>query len=171
LAPAGERARVPPKGRHGVVDLWWEHDPGAGNAHVLLLGATWAGKSRRVILPTVWCLGHRGEWMVLTDPKGELHAACAGWLRAHGYGVVLIDLPRPGRGQRWNPLAAMRRAHEAGDAEEASRLARDLGNTLAFADQGAGTDPRPALRWSGCGPGVRLPGANGRERCSPGVVS
>ncbi len=115
--------------------------PEVGNPHVLLVGASRAGKSRRVVLPTVWCLGHRGESMVLTDPKGELHAAAASWLRSRGYAVVLVDLLRPGRGNRWNPLAAVRRAHESGDAEEAARLAWDIGNTLAFGEQGLGTDP------------------------------
>lgn len=119
----------------------WVTRAEVGNPHVLLIGATRAGKSRRVILPTVWCLGHRGESMLLTDPKGELHAACASWLRSRGYEVVLLDLLRPGRGNRWNPLTAVRRAHEAGDAEEAARLAWDMGNTLAFGEQGLGTDP------------------------------
>ncbi len=119
----------------------WLSRPEAGSPHVLLLGSTRSGKSRRVILPTIWCLGHAGESMVLTDPKGELHAAAAAWLSTQGYEVVLVDLLRPGRGGRWNPLAAVRRAWEAGDAEEASRLAWELGNALAFGDQGAGTDP------------------------------
>lgn len=118
--------------------------PDVGNPHILLLGATRAGKSRRVILPTVWTLGHRGESMVLTDPKGELYGHAAEWLRARGYQVVLLDLLRPSRGNRWNPLAAVLRAVEAGDTGEASRLAWEIGNTLAFGDQtgaGSGADP------------------------------
>ncbi len=115
--------------------------PEVGNPHLLLLGATRAGKSRRVILPTVWCLGHRGESMVLTDPKGELYQHSAAWLRSQGYEVVLIDLLRPSRGNRWNPLASVVVAHKAGDDEEASRLAWEIGNVLAFAETGQGTDP------------------------------
>ncbi len=112
-----------------------------GNPHTLLEGATRAGKSRRVILPMVWCLGHCKESMILTDPKGELHAHSAAWLRSQGYEVIQIDLLRPARGNRWNPLAGIVRAIEAGDAEEASRLAWEIGNVLAFSDQGAGADP------------------------------
>ena len=114
--------------------------PEVGNPHVLIIGATRSGKTRRVILPTVWTLGHARQSMVLTDPKGELHAHSATWLREQGYCVVLVDLLRPTRGNRWNPLAAIRAAHDAGDAEEAARLAWELGNVLA-ADVGAGTDP------------------------------
>ena len=115
--------------------------PDQGNPHTLLEGATRAGKSRRVILPMVWCLGHRKESMILTDPKGELHAHSAAWLHSQGYDVIQIDLLRPARGNRWNPLAGIVRAIEAGDAEEASRLAWEIGNVLAFSDQGAGADP------------------------------
>jgi len=115
--------------------------PDMGNPHTLLLGATRAGKSRRVILPMVWCLGHKRESMILTDPKGELHAHSAAWLRSRGYEVVQIDLLRPARGNRWNPLSAVVRAQEVGDTEEASRLAWEVGNVLAFSDHGAGVDP------------------------------
>jgi type IV secretion system protein VirD4 len=115
--------------------------PEVGNPHALLLGATRSGKSRRVILPMVWCLGHRKESMILTDPKGELHAHSGAWLRSQGYEVVQIDLLRPARGNRWNPLAGIVRAIEAGDAEEASRQAWEIGNVLAFSDHGHGADP------------------------------
>ena len=115
--------------------------PEVGNPHSLLLGATRAGKSRRVILPTVWSLGHRGESIVLTDPRGELHAHCAAWLRARGYAVVLLDLLRPSRGNRWNPLAAVMRAALAGDTGEAGRLGWEIGHVLAFGEQATGADP------------------------------
>jgi len=118
----------------------WVANPEIGNPHVLLVGATRSGKTRRDILPTVWVLGHAKQSMVLTDPKGELHAHTAAWLRQQGYDVRLIDLLRPTRGNRWNPLAAIRASHDAGDAEEASRLAWELGNVLA-SDVSAGTDP------------------------------
>jgi hypothetical protein len=53
----------------------------------------------------VWVLGHAGESMIVTDPKGERYAHCAAWLRGYGYRVVLPDLPRrrPGGtgGTRW----------------------------------------------------------------------
>lgn len=119
----------------------WVTRPAVGNPHILLIGATRSGKSRRVILPTIWVLGHEKESMILTDPKGELYQHTAAWLRSRGYVVVLIDLLRPARGNRWNPLTAVVRAHEAGDDEEASRLAWEVGNVLAFAETGIGTDP------------------------------
>ncbi|MHB1128268.1 MAG: VirD4-like conjugal transfer protein, CD1115 family [Bacillota bacterium] len=118
----------------------WVTRAEAGNPHVLLLGATRSGKSRRVIMPSVWVLGHAGESMILTDPKGEIYAHTAGWLRQKGYRVVLLDLLHPARGNRWNPLAAVARAHELGDKEEAARLAWEVGHILAWSE-GPGTDP------------------------------
>jgi len=118
----------------------WLTRPEVGNPHVLVIGATRSGKSRRVIMPTVWALGQAGESMILTDPKGEIHAHTAEWLKQKGYEVVLLDLLHPARGNRWNPLAAVVRAHQAGDTEEAARLAWEIGHILAWSE-GPGTDP------------------------------
>jgi len=118
----------------------WLTRPEAGNPHVLVIGATRSGKSRRVIMPTVWALGQAKESMIITDPKGEIYAHTAGWLRQKGYEVVLLDLLHPARGNRWNPLAAVATAHAAGDTEEAARLAWEIGHILAWG-AGPGTDP------------------------------
>ncbi len=73
------------------------------NEHTLLIGPTGSGKSRRVILPSVGVIGTAGkESMVLTDPKGELYAHTAEWLRSQGYEVVRFDLRDPSRGQKPN---------------------------------------------------------------------
>lgn len=118
----------------------WLTRPQVGNPHVLLLGATRSGKSRRVIMPSVWAAGHVGESMILTDPKGEICAHTGRWLREKGYSVVLLDLLHPARGNRWNPISAVARAHEVGDIEEAARLAWEIGHILAWSE-GPGSDP------------------------------
>lgn len=118
----------------------WVTRPEVGNPHTLVIGATRIGKSRRMIMPTIWALGHAGESMVLTDPKGEIFEHTAEWLKQKGYEVILLDLLRPARGNRWNPLAAVVKAYEAGDTEEASRLAWEIGHSLAWG-AGPGTDP------------------------------
>lgn len=124
----------------------WTTREDVGNPHVLLIGPTRSGKTRRVILPTVWALGHRGESMVLTDPKGELYEMAHGWLRRRGYRVVLLDLLNPERGDQWNPLEAVHRAwtdetlEPVKRGESASRQAWGIGEILAWA-YGAGQDP------------------------------
>lgn len=117
----------------------WTTRPSWGNPHVLLIGATRSGKSRRVILPSIWAIGHARESMVLTDPKGELHTMTAAWLREQGYEVIQIDLLHPTRGNWWNPYTAIEQAREQGDTEEAVRLAWELANVIV-SDNGQ-TDP------------------------------
>ena len=109
---------------------------GAGNPHVLLLGTPGTGKSRGVILPTIWTLGHAGDSMIVSDPKGELYQASAAFLRGRGYEVRLVDLAEPRRGNRWNPLAVVRGAFEAGDVGRAATRAKELANTFAVAAGG-----------------------------------
>ena len=119
----------------------WVTRKGTGNEHVLLVGPSRRGKSRRSILPTIWSIGHHRESMIVGDPKGELHSMSSAWLQSQGYEVVQLDLLRPGRGGgRWNPLAAVTAAYERGDHEEASRLAWGVGNVLAWSS-GTGQDP------------------------------
>jgi type IV secretion system protein VirD4 len=47
---------------------------------VLVLGAVGSGKSRRVIVPTIWQLGLAEESMVISDTKGDLYAWTAQFL-------------------------------------------------------------------------------------------
>jgi len=54
----------------GAFDAWVDK----ADTHCLVIGATRSGKSRRIIMPTIWMLGRAGESMVVTDPKGELHS-------------------------------------------------------------------------------------------------
>lgn len=118
----------------------WLTQPHVGNPHVLVLGATRSGKSRRVIMPTVWAASQARESMILTDPKGEIHAYTKEWLQRRGYKVVLLDLLHPARGNRWNPLHAVGEAYKNEDMEEAARLAWEIGHILSWSE-GPGSDP------------------------------
>ncbi|CEP67123.1 Ti-type conjugative transfer system, TraG-like [Moorella glycerini] len=101
-----------------------------GDTHVLLLGATRSGKSRRIILPTIWTLGLAGESMVITDPKGELYNVTSAYLQRRGYDVILIDLRDPYRGNRWNPLEPVIMGLARGDPTVASQAAWDVANII-----------------------------------------
>jgi type IV secretion system protein VirD4 len=101
-----------------------------GDTHCLVLGATRSGKSRRIIMPTIWALARAGQSMLVTDPKGELYAMAAGYLRRQGYRVVLIDFRDPGRGSRWNPLDPVVKALQEGNIPAASQAAWDIGNII-----------------------------------------
>jgi len=102
------------------------------DTHCLLIGATRSGKSRRIIIPTLWNMARTNENMIITDPKGELYARCADYLAGMGYEVVRIDLRNPYCGMRWNPLHPIKKALEAGDTDTASQIAWDLAHLITY---------------------------------------
>jgi type IV secretion system protein VirD4 len=110
------------RGRHAVLLT--------ADQHVILVGIPGVGKTRRIILPTIGCLGRAGESLVLTDPKGELYSHTAAWLRDQGYAVVRFDLRDPGRSARWNPLAPLQAAWAANNPAGASKAAWQLAHAL-----------------------------------------
>lgn len=118
----------------------WLTNPKVGNPHTIIIGATRSGKTRRVILPSIWSIGNSGESMIISDPKGELYQYTSAWLKQKGYEVILLDLLKPVRGNRWNPLDVINKALKGGDEEEAVRQAWELGNMMAWS-KGGGTDP------------------------------
>jgi len=118
----------------------WLTDPGKLNPHTLVIGSTGSGKSRRIIMPSVWAIGNAGESMIISDPKGEIYEHTFSWLKEKGYRVILFDLLEPMRGKRWNPLSQIAYKYEAGNVEEATREAWEIGNILAWA-YGGGQDP------------------------------
>ncbi len=75
-------------------------------AHGLIIGATGSGKTTTFINPVIQILGHTsaGSSMICTDPKGELFQLHSGFLRKHGYHVMVLDLRDPYSSFRWNPL-------------------------------------------------------------------
>jgi type IV secretory pathway TraG/TraD family ATPase VirD4 len=78
------------------------------DGHILVIGAPGAGKSTRLIEPTLAVIAAAGEGVLVNDPKGELYMLTAGTLLLHGYDVVRFDLREPGLSVRWNPRAADR---------------------------------------------------------------
>ena len=132
-APTAAGVVVGSDGKHA-----WVTRPEGGNPHAMVMGTPGTGKTRGVILPTIWTLGHAGDSMIITDPKGELYQHAAGFLRDKGYDVRLVDLVEPACGNRWNPLAAVRRAVDDGDMAEASARAWEVAHTFAF---GVGEPP------------------------------
>jgi len=100
------------------------------DTHCLVIGATRSGKSRRIFIPTIWNMARKDENMVITDPKGELHARCSNYLLGMGYEVIRIDLRNPYCGLRWNPLEAIKQAFNNNDTDNASQIAWDLAHLI-----------------------------------------
>jgi len=102
------------------------------DTHCLVIGATRSGKSRRIILPTIWTLGQAGESMVVSDPKGELHARSKAYLEKQGYKVARIDLRDPYCGLRWNLMQPIIKAMAEEDAGTAGQAAWDAAHVITY---------------------------------------
>jgi type IV secretion system protein VirD4 len=111
--------------------LWLD----AEDTHCLIIGATRSGKSRRLVVPTIWQLGLAGESMIISDMKGEIYDFTSQFLRERGYDVVRLDFREPAKSRRWNPIDAVDRALKAGDMAKASQAAWDAAHIISYDPQ------------------------------------
>ena len=72
-----------------------------GNVNVLVVGGSGSGKSASYSIPNAYQM--LGSY-VFTDPKGELYDKTAGFLRANGYDIKVLNLVRPQNSDGYNPL-------------------------------------------------------------------
>jgi len=112
-------------------NTWLDND----DTHVLLIGATRSGKSRKVIMPTIWTLAHAGESMVMADPKGELYKTTSKYLQSKGYNVIVLNLREPTMYNHWNPLQPAISALADGDTIRASQAAKQIAHLITYKDQ------------------------------------
>lgn len=77
-----------------------------GDIHVALFGSTRAGKSRRILIPTIEVLMRgRKESALVLDPKGELYGLCSDELKHRGIKVNRIDLRYTAHSDCRNPMS------------------------------------------------------------------
>ena len=72
-----------------------------GNINVLVVGGSGSGKSASYSIPNAF--QQLGSY-VFTDPKGELYDKTAGYLKANGYEIKVLNLVRPENSDGYNPL-------------------------------------------------------------------
>lgn len=110
------------------------------DTHTLILGATRAGKSRTVVLPSICTLALAGESMVIIDPKSELYCYTYPFLERLGYEVITLDFLSPNKSTRYNFLQPVIDAVNMGDNALAVTKARDIA-TMLVPDENAKTEP------------------------------
>lgn len=106
----------------------------ADDTHSLVFGATGSLKSRTVVMPTVKILGHAGESMIISDPKGEIYAKLAGELKQQGYNIVVVNLRNPAVGNAWNPLYLPYKFFIEGNIDKATEFVNDIANNLMLSE-------------------------------------
>lgn len=74
------------------------------NKHTAIFGASGTGKSRCFVRPQILQCSARGESLIITDPKGEIYADAAAFLRSEGYNVKVFNLVDPQFSDSWNCL-------------------------------------------------------------------
>ncbi|MDR3278403.1 MAG: type IV secretory system conjugative DNA transfer family protein, partial [Oscillospiraceae bacterium] len=74
------------------------------NRHILVYGATGAGKSRGFVKPFILQSAKLRQSMILVDPKAEFFESMSGYLEDMGYTVKAFNLLDMGNSDAWNCL-------------------------------------------------------------------
>lgn len=72
--------------------------------NVCVMARVGAGKTSRYIIPNVLDKARRNCSIVVNDPKGEVFAETSGYMQAHGYRVIALNVEDLGISSRFNPL-------------------------------------------------------------------
>ena len=117
--------------------LWVDN----GEYHNLVIGSTGSGKSQTVVEPMVELLIKKGESMIITDPKGELHRAAADYLKQRGYNVAVLNFREPQRGNAWNPLTLPYQYYKDGNFDKSTELLDDVAINILYDPNNKSGDP------------------------------
>ncbi len=105
--------------------------------HTIIAAPTRTGKTRRLLLPAIACLGLAGECMCIFDPKGELYGLTSEFLKDNGVKVNRIDFSDPAKSNRYNPLYRAIVAYMGEQVEEAVSEGNDNPVVPGGSDDGA----------------------------------
>lgn len=106
--------------------VWLETE----DVNTIIVGASRSGKSRRIMLETIWNLAKAGESILLTDPKGELYRKSKKYLEKNGYEIIVINLRNPSKSNKYNCNYLVNEAIKEGNIAKASEAAWDIANMI-----------------------------------------
>lgn len=98
--------------------------------HSLIIGSTGAGKTRRLLLPSLCNYLFARESIICTDPKGEILQYSMPLLEKLGYKVLTIDFKNPMKSTRYNFLQPVINAFKQGDIRKAEEYCWDITQAL-----------------------------------------
>ena len=119
----------------GGLPLSWNQGEGMvavdqTDSHSLIIGPTGSKKTRLIAMPTVRIMGKAGESVIISDPKAEIYARTAEYLRSLGYDISVINLRIPDYSKRWNPLNIPYHFYCNGDMDKACEFANDIAQNM-----------------------------------------
>lgn len=106
--------------------VWLETE----DVNTLVLGSSRSGKSRKVVLETIWNLGKAEESILLTDPKGELYKKSKKYLEKNGYEIIVINLRNPSISNKYNCNYLVNKAVKEDNTAKASEAAWNIANMI-----------------------------------------
>lgn len=98
--------------------------------HSLIIGSTGAGKTRRLLLPSLCNYLLAGETVICTDPKGEILQYTIHFLEKLDYKILTIDFKNPLKSTRYNFLQPVIDAFKKGDIRKAEEYCWDITQAL-----------------------------------------
>ncbi len=101
------------------------------DTHTLIFGATGSKKTRLFCMPLIGLFAGAGESFVVTDPKGELYAKTAGFVKSKGYKTVVLNFRDIGFGDMWNPLALPYELYHSENREQGIAMLNDFVTTIS----------------------------------------
>lgn len=104
--------------------------------NTILIGSTRSGKTRRIILASIWLRALTGKSMVITDVKGELFMYSCKFLKKMGYDVIDHDYREPLKSKRYNYMEKINKAIKEGDISRAIDYTWDLVSVLVGVPKG-----------------------------------
>lgn len=104
--------------------------------HTLIIGASGSGKTRRVLLPTIWLQLICGVSIILSDVKGEIFYFTNLFAKAIGYSRIIFDLRNPKKSMHYNFLQPILDAIEQKDIAKAVDYTWDLVSVLVGEQKG-----------------------------------
>lgn len=108
----------------------------ADDIHSIIIGATRSGKSRGIILESIWMRGKTGGSMIISDPKGELYLYTNQYLKEQGYNVIPLDFRQPLKSKKYNYLGNINQSIDQGDIPKAIDQTWDLVSVLVGEPKG-----------------------------------
>lgn len=121
-------------------DTAWLSPP---QEHILVLGTTGSGKTRRVIFPSIWTLGYNKQSMIISDLKGELYTYSSNYLKEQGYDVYVLNFLNPAISSHWNPFTTIDRLIKEGDYDEAIKHIDEIADGIISISKAEGSSSDP----------------------------
>jgi type IV secretion system protein VirD4 len=102
------------------------------DTNTLTIGTSRSGKSRTLVLPTIFVMAQAGESMIITDPKGELCELTKKHLEEKGYEIIIMNFRDPNKSRHWNPIHNVRKAIKENNVALASQLAWSIARSFTY---------------------------------------